>query len=179
MEWRQAHCHCFRKSTDRSECRYAEIEKEFLASAWACEKFTKYLIGLDRSELQTDHKPLVSLMTTKDIDRTPVRCQRLLMRLMRLNNEIKHVPGKHSFIADALSISPLDHSLADKDIDKNLSAYVDAVEASCPSAVHVWMSRGQRRRAAAGDQRRLQWLATCGAYLLAGIPTGTRQTLQH
>ena len=58
----------------------------------ASEEFAKYLIGLDLFELQTDHKPLVPLMTTKGIDRTPVRSQQLLMRLMRFNAEVKHVP---------------------------------------------------------------------------------------
>ena len=101
-------------------------------SRGACEKFAKYLIGLDRFELQTDHKPLVPLMTTKDIDRTPVRCQRLQMRLMRFNAEVKHVPGKHIVIANALSRSPLDHSPADKDIDEAVSTHVVAVEASRP-----------------------------------------------
>ena len=37
---------------------------------------------------------------------------------MKLNAEVKHVPGKHIVIADALSGSPLGHSAADKDIDE-------------------------------------------------------------
>ena len=36
---------------------------------------------------------------------------------MKLNAEVKHVPGKHIVIADALSGSPVGHSPADKDID--------------------------------------------------------------
>ena len=62
--------------------KYAQTEKKCIASGWACKTFANYLIGLDDFELQTDHKPLVPLMTSKDIDRAPGRGQRLLIRLM-------------------------------------------------------------------------------------------------
>ena len=91
-------------------------------------------------------------MTTKDIDRTPVRCQRLLVRLMRFNAEVKHVPGKHIFIADALSRSPLDHSPSDKGIGEAVSAYTDAVEASWP----ISSTRLDVRRAATVHDAELQ-----------------------
>ena len=58
-------CYASRSLSD-TETRYAVIEKEALAVTWACEKFSDYLSGLE-FVVETDHKPLIPLMNTKDL----------------------------------------------------------------------------------------------------------------
>ena len=44
------------------EQRYVQIEKETLATLWACERYCTFII------IETDHKPLVSLLGQKTLD---------------------------------------------------------------------------------------------------------------
>jgi hypothetical protein len=112
-----------------AEKRYAQIEKECLASVWACEKFSHFLKGLPRFKLLTDHKPLVPLLMEKDIDQVPIRCQRLIIRMMRFRPVAKHVPGKSLVIADHLSRHPLQHEMAAELASAEIEAHVSAVVA--------------------------------------------------
>ena len=56
--------------------------------------------------METDHKPIVPPLGTKDLDEMPPRIQRLRMRLLRFDFAISHVPGKEHTTADALSRTP-------------------------------------------------------------------------
>ena len=95
-----------------TEQRYAQIEKEGLAVTWACEKFASYILG-KRISIETDHKPLVPLLGTKDLDNLPPRVLRFRLRLARFDYTISHVPGKALYTADTLSRAPLESSETD------------------------------------------------------------------
>ena len=72
----------------------------------ACERFSDYLIG-NSFHVQTDHKPLVSLLSSKPLDALPVRIQRFRMRLLRFMYTVSYIPGKELTLADALSRAPV------------------------------------------------------------------------
>ena len=121
--------YCSRTLND-AERKYAQIEKELLATTWVCEKFARYLVRLSHFVVYIDHKPLVPPMNQNDIDQTPVRCQRLLLRLMRFNLTAQYIRGKDMVVADALSRMPLAErsSMTDRDVE----SYVHAVRYNQP-----------------------------------------------
>ena len=63
------------RSMSDTEKRYTQIEKEALATTWACEKFADLIIG-KQIEVETDHKPLVPLLGSKHLDNLPPRVLR-------------------------------------------------------------------------------------------------------
>ena len=118
--------YCSRTLND-AEKNYAQIEKECLASVWASEKFYLYLCGLDSYRLMTDHKPLLTLINHRDLDKSPLRCQRLLIRLMKFNPVAEYIPGKDLIVPDMLSRHPQSKE-DDTGLYEDVKAYVDAIE---------------------------------------------------
>ena len=74
------------------ESRYSQIEKEFLALLFACQRFRGFLLGMC-FRLKTDNKPIVSFLKN-NIDSLPVRIQRWMLALQTFNFSIEHIPGK-------------------------------------------------------------------------------------
>ena len=112
--------------------RYAQIEKEDLALTWAAEKFVMYLLGRSFC-METGHKPLVPLLSTKNLDDLPPRLLRFRLRLMRYNFSIVYTPGKFFYIPDALLRSPLPQSNDQCDLQEPVEAYIASVVSTLPA----------------------------------------------
>jgi hypothetical protein len=116
----------------QTETKYAQIEKECLAGVWACEKFSRYLVGLDSFKLLTDHKPLVLLINNQGIDSAPIICQRLLIRMRRFNVVAQYVPGKQMVVPDTVSRSTSPDEHIDEQTVEEVNLFVDSVLKSKP-----------------------------------------------
>lgn len=110
-----------------TEQRYAHIEKEVLGITWGSERLADYLIGL-RFLIETDHRSLVALLGTKNLEDLPARIQRLIMRMMRFTYIISHVPCTNLNTSDTLSRAPIVRPLKQEEkLTDDVKAYVDSV----------------------------------------------------
>lgn len=121
-----------------TEKKWAQIESECLSLVFACERFSRYLVGLDSFKLITDHKPLVPLINKSDIDKSPIRCQRLLLRLRRFNAVAEYCNGNDGtmIVSDCLSRAPRNqydtHAHTCSMIENEINMYVGSVSSNVP-----------------------------------------------
>ena len=121
------------RSMSETERRYAQIEKEALAVTWACDKFSDYILG--RSfHVETDHKPLVPLLSTKELDRLPLHVLRFRLRLARYDYSIQHVPGKLLYTADTLSRAPQTNVTESLELQEEVEAFIESVSENFPAS---------------------------------------------
>ena len=121
-QWRPVAFHS--RALTETEQIYAQIEKEAFAVTWPCECFNNYLVGKS-FKIQMDHKPLIPLLGSNDLNSLPPHIQIFQMHLMRFSFMIEHVPGKDLITADALSRSPLpDVMAADKQFQEDICFFV-------------------------------------------------------
>ena len=71
------------KSLTPAETRYSVIEKEAGAIAWACKKFDQFILGMYNLKIESDQKPLVTLLGKKSLDDLPPRIVRFKLSLVR------------------------------------------------------------------------------------------------
>ena len=133
-------CCASRKLSDAEE-KYSAGEREALGCLWAIEKWHTYLWGKP-FELCTDHKSLVTLLSTVGTGLQPMRISRWSARLMNYDYTVTYKRGHDNTAADALSRLPMDskekceqdsdfHSVCSVIFDSGLSENV--LQSACES----------------------------------------------
>ena len=107
------------RALTETEQRYSNIEREHLVIVFALERLNHYTFGRTIT-VQSDHQPLQSIWKKSIVSGSP-RLQRLLLRLVHYDINIKFLQGKENVIADALSrVFPLQSNnskIKDSNID--------------------------------------------------------------
>ena len=85
-----------------TETRYAQIEKELFAIVFACDHFEAYVFGRECVNVETDHQPLVSIVT-KPLNKAPSWLQRMLLRLQKYSLKLLYIKGSEMYLTDTLS----------------------------------------------------------------------------
>ena len=103
---------CWSRYCTPAESRYHPIEGELLGVVWALHKTRQYTLGCDNLTVIVDHKPLLGLLTKREIgDIDNPRLEHLAEKLLRWQFTIKHVSGIKNKGPDALSRFPSPHSV--------------------------------------------------------------------
>ena len=89
------------KALTKTECRYANIEREMLAAVFRAERFHTYVYGRSFT-IESDHKPLKSI-SRKNLAGTPAWLQCMILCLQGYDFTIRYHPGKEMVIPDTLS----------------------------------------------------------------------------
>ena len=101
-----------------AEERYAMVELELLAIAWACKKTAAFTEGINFM-IVTDHKPLIPIL--RDYSLAEIenkRLQRLRMKIDHLTYQVEWIKGADNKEADALSRAPSSRPTAEDEIDE-------------------------------------------------------------
>lgn len=101
-------------------------------NTWACERFSQYVIGR-KFQVESDHKPLIPLLSSKKLDCLPPRIIRFRLRMARFDYAIEHVPGKFLYTADTLSRAPIASKDGSEDLQREVEAFVNTVLNTLPT----------------------------------------------
>jgi hypothetical protein len=84
------------------EKEWAQTEKEMLSIVEGYNKFHNLIYGL-KVNVQTDHKPLVSVFQKPISKIGSSRLQCLRLKVLKYTLDVQYIPGKQMYVADLLS----------------------------------------------------------------------------
>jgi len=123
----QKHCSCLRihplccktgwkttlvggRFTHPAESRYAPVEGEALAVAYALDNARYFVLGCQQLTIAVDHKPLLKIFRDRSLEDIPnPRLRNLKEKTLRYRFNIIHIPGARNRTADAVSRHPTAH----------------------------------------------------------------------
>ncbi|KAB0793598.1 hypothetical protein PPYR_13218 [Photinus pyralis] len=97
---------CASRSMNDHEVNYSQTEKELLSIYYGTQKFHDFIYSF-AVDVQSDHKPIISIMKKPICKIGSVRLQRLTLKLLKYTLNVYYVPGKDIHFADMLSRSSL------------------------------------------------------------------------
>ena len=110
----------------------SDIKKSIDGRVWACDRFSYYILGRPFF-IQTDHKPLVPILNTKNLDNLPPRVLRFQLWLPIFEYRVQHVPGKFLYMANALSRAPLRIEVSSLQLQDEVEAFIENSTYSLPA----------------------------------------------
>ena len=122
------------RSMSSAECNYAQIEKEMLAIVFSCSKFHQYIFGKEAVNVQTDHKPLESILK-KPLCKAPPRLQRMMLNLQPYDLRVQYVPGKLMHAADTLSRAYV-QGQENQELEDDVARVIHTLLANLPVSPH-------------------------------------------
>lgn len=90
-------------SLTTTQQNWAQIEKEYYAIVYACEKLRNYIFGHADVTVITDHSPLLAIHRKKFDEVKNNRLKRLKLRLLDYQFELTYKPGTKMYTSDLLS----------------------------------------------------------------------------
>ena len=94
------------RTLNETERKYHPLKLECLAVVYACTKFDQYIYGKKDVTVLSDHRPLETIFK-KEMDKSPLRLQKMLLSLQRYGLELEYRPGHEQVVADMLSRATL------------------------------------------------------------------------
>ena len=133
---------CGSRFLHQAEHRYAPIEGEALAVAWALEQTRFFTMGCDDLIVITDHKPLMKILGDRQLDDIPnTRLFRLKQRTLPWKFSIVWLPGNENFFADATLRHPVDYESHDIQVINDYSLIISSIfKTDGDLCEHVFMS---------------------------------------
>lgn len=128
------------------EVGWAQIEKELLSITYACSKFHEYVYGM-KIIVQTDHKPLLSIIQKSMSKVANNRLRRLKEKLYLYDVQLEYVQGKFMHVADYLSRDFIDEKgVVDNSVKEEYTESVIHTVVSPDHGIDLSISADRLRR---------------------------------